>query len=75
MSFQSIRNQYGVPAKRGVKIRFADPLHGVFNCTIKSAKNGRLSVLVDDRRNGYRGRMILHPTWNVEYIQDEGETK
>ena len=25
-------------------------------------------VLVDDRVPGYRGRLLLHPTWQVEYL-------
>jgi len=63
-----IRRAYGVPAKRGGRIRFTDSHGTIFNCTIKSARNGRLRVLVDDRVPGYRGRMDLHPTWQVEYL-------
>jgi hypothetical protein len=53
MSLDYIRRTYGVPA----------------NCTIKSARGAHLRVLVDDRVPGYRGRLLLHPTWQVEYIK------
>jgi len=68
MGLEYIRKRYGVPAKRGGRIKYTEPAGGVLYCTIKSSKNGRLSVLVDDRVDGYRGRLILHPTWNIEYI-------
>ncbi len=34
-----------------------------------------MKVLVDDRVPGYRGRMKLHPTWNIEYVAEEGNAK
>jgi hypothetical protein len=69
MSMQHIRDAYGVPAKRGGRLIYTDCAGVKFYCTIKSAtQSGHLRVLVDDRVDGYRGRIKLHPTWNVEYI-------
>ncbi|MDO8728545.1 MAG: hypothetical protein Q7K26_01490 [bacterium] len=69
MSIEYIRKTYGVPAKIGGRVKFIDDRGTNFFCTIKSALNGRLRVLVDDRVPNYRGRMILHPTYNVEYLK------
>lgn len=71
MSMATIRKQYGVPAMRGGRVCFTDTEGHKFFCTIKSARDGHLRVLVDDRVPGYRGRMLLHPTWNVEYLKGE----
>jgi len=69
MSLEYIRKTYKVPARRGGRIVYTDSDGTKFYCTIKSATgNGCLSVLVDDRVKGYRGRMKLHPTFNIEYL-------
>lgn len=68
MSIEYIRKTYGVPAKIGGRVKFTDERGTKFHCTIKSTLNGRLRVLVDDRVPNYRGRLILHPTFNVEYL-------
>jgi hypothetical protein len=52
-----VRRFYGVPAKRGGRIRF-DGVEG----TITSATH-HLRARMDDGR-----RVILHPTWRVEYL-------
>lgn len=70
MSLQYIRKTYSVPAKRGMRIRYTDGAGVVWNGAITSAKGPHLRVLVDDRVPGYRGRLILHPTDSIEYIQD-----
>lgn len=69
MSLPYIRRTYSVPAKRGMRVRYTDGGGVVWNGTIKSAKGPHLRVLVDDRVPGYRGRLILHPTDKLEYIQ------
>lgn len=67
MGLPYIRKTYGVPAKRGGRVRFTDSDGVVWNGRITSASGQYLLVLVDDRVPGYRGRLRLHPTWNVEY--------
>lgn len=57
MSMQWIRLNYGVPAKRGGRIRFFGA-----EGTIASATH-HLRVRMDDGR-----RVLLHPTWEVEYL-------
>jgi len=68
VSLKYIRKAYNAPAYRGARIRYTDEQGTIFNGRITSAKSGRLRVLVDDRVEGYWGRMILHPTWHVEYL-------
>lgn len=69
MSMDDIRNTYGVPAKRGMRVRYTDQSGAIWNGRITSARNQYLRVLVDDRVDGYRGRLLLHPTWRVEYLK------
>lgn len=69
MSLPYIRRTYGVPASRGMRVRYTDGAGVIWNGTITSAKGPHLRVLVDDRVPGYRGRLILHPTDNIEYIK------
>lgn len=71
MSLEYIRKAYGVPAKRGGRIKYADDDGCVFFGTITSARSGYLRVLVDDRVSGYRRSLILHPTWHVEYLKED----
>ena len=68
MSLKYIRKSYNVPAYRGRRVRYTDERGAIFNGRITSARGGRLRVLVDDRVPGYRGRLILHPTWHIEYL-------
>jgi hypothetical protein len=73
MGMEYIRKTYGVPAKRGGRVRFWGGGWRESFGRITSARNGKLRVLVDDRVPGYRGRVILHPTWNIEYLEQEKE--
>jgi len=68
MSMEYIRKTYGVPAKRGGRVHFVDGHGEGWDGTIKSARNGKLRVLPDDRVPGCRTRLHLHPTWNVTYL-------
>lgn len=58
MTMQYVRDYYGVPAKRGGRVRFEGRSEG----TILSATH-RLHVRFDDGTVGW-----LHPTWEVEYL-------
>ena len=64
-----IRNYYGVPAKRGGRVRYTGGLQGGVLVgarlgTIKSAHGGYLMILLD----GDKYARTFHPTWNLEYI-------
>ena len=72
MTLEYIRRAYEVPARRGGRVRYTNGQGVVLNCTIKSAKGSHLIVAVDDKANGQRNRMKLHPTWQVEYVQETG---
>jgi hypothetical protein len=67
-AMEYIRRTYNVPAKRGARVRFIDECGTEWTGRITSARSGRLRVLPDDRVQGCRTRLILHPTWNVEYL-------
>lgn len=69
MTMKYIRDTYGVPAQRGGRVIYTGSDGVAVRCVIKSAmSSGHLSVLSDDKLPGCRGRMRLHPTWNVEYL-------
>lgn len=70
MSMAYIRQYYGVPAKRGARVRFTWPTwvrrHGAEGSvgTIVAAKNQYLRVRFDADPTRI---FTLHPTWEVEY--------
>jgi hypothetical protein len=57
------RKWYGVPAKRGGRIAYTGSGKRELG-TICSAKNCRLNV----RLAGMKSTVILHPTWEIEYL-------
>jgi hypothetical protein len=64
MSFEYVRKAYGVPAKRGGKVRFF--FAGKWNTgTIKSATH-MLRIAPDEYP---RNRLIFHPD-DVEYVKE-----
>ncbi|MFB6392585.1 hypothetical protein [Polymorphospora lycopeni] len=58
MSMQYIRNYYGVPAKRGMRV-VADGKPGVITGTIAASLRIRL--------DGEKHSAPWHPTWRIEY--------
>jgi hypothetical protein len=67
MTFACIRKQYGVPARRGTRIRFSGradspPIEG----TITSAAGAYLRVHYDGESR--LRRHYLHPSWEIEYL-------
>lgn len=75
MSLDYIRRTYNVTAKRGMRVRYTDESGGIWNGRITSAPGAHLRILVDDRVDGYRRRLILHPTYNVEYMPSNVELR
>lgn len=68
MSMKYIREAYGVPAKRGRLVRvYKKDQYGAWQCLTE----GRItSACCHIRVNG----RPYHPTWNVVYLDDGGET-
>ena len=64
MSMAYIRGAYCVPAKRGGMIEFTDSNGSKWRGRILSSRNSRLRVQLD----GLKEVSILHPTWNVVYL-------
>lgn len=68
MSLAYIRDTYGVPAKRGGRVRYtggSKPMLG----TITGATGGHLDIRLDDVRYA----TPFHPTWELEYLPTPGD--
>jgi hypothetical protein len=70
MSLSYIAKAYGVPAKRGQRVRYtgdkgpkAQPREG----TITAAEGAHLRIRMD----GDSFSQPYHPTWELEYITDQ----
>jgi len=66
-NMKDIRRWYGVPAKRGWRVRYNGPL-GAREGTIRSARHGYLRILLD----GYKHTGTFHPAWKLEYLDEAG---
>lgn len=66
MTFRYIRDTYGVPAARGVRV-LVNEIPG----TITGSSGARIRVKFDSEE---RAR-LCHPTWEVEYLTQEEELK
>lgn len=58
MSMEYIRQHYGIPAKRGLRIKFCG-----HPATITGSEDARLRIRID----GDDRSVIVHPTWRIEY--------
>lgn len=71
MSLDYIAKSYGVPAKKGQRIRFT--FRGDRLGTVLGARGSNLKIRLDgDKHYG-----LYHPTWELEYLsvgQPEGES-
>lgn len=65
MSLDYIRKTYGVPAKRGARIRFTPSKHETTEGVIVGARDQYLRVRFD---NSPTRIATLHPTWEVTYL-------
>jgi hypothetical protein len=66
MGIAWIRKSYGVPAYRGGRVEYTGGKGSVFG-TIAGANGQYLSVRFDGRKRP----AILHPTWNVRYLDKD----
>lgn len=65
MSMDYIRRAYGVPAKRGMRLRFKDSIGGDREGTIVGSRAQYLRVRLD----GENWTRMVHPTWPIEYLK------
>lgn len=76
MSIPYVRKYYGVPAKRGGRVRYMGEVAmgtgGPIEGRITSA-TAHLHVRPDEPEKWSR-LIILHPTWEVDYLNEAGET-
>lgn len=63
MSFEYIRKNYGVPAKRGGRIEYTGDNKSKLG-TITAAKGAHLLIRIDGERRSGR----YHPTWKLRYL-------
>ena len=68
MSMEYIRTAYGVPARRGGRVKFTCGDAGTMG-TITGARGHYLRIRLD----GHKRAMSYHPTWQIEYMQPNVE--
>jgi hypothetical protein len=64
MSFEWIREYYGVPAKRGARVKYTGVAGKPQLGSITSASGGHINVRID----GDALPRPFHPTWEIEYL-------
>ncbi|MCP4304688.1 MAG: hypothetical protein GY788_07395 [bacterium] len=68
MGMKYIRDTYGVPAKRGMRVRYNPPNDEPREGRIVGSEGARLRIQLDPRRNMRQVPTIHHPTWCLEYL-------
>lgn len=71
MSMDSIRKRYGVPARRGGRVRYMVRAGVYREGRITSADGDRLVIVIDGDKRGHR----YHPTWHMEYLPSLAEAE
>lgn len=64
MTMKYIRDYYGVPAKRGVRVKYAASDGEEFEGVITGSKDAHLRVRFPNTNHSW----IMHPTWHIEYL-------
>ena len=67
MSMAYIRSTYGVPAKRGARVRHTT-LGGMVILGRITSADYRLRVTLDEPIKGFPMKVYLHPAWRIEYL-------
>jgi len=63
---QWVRDSYGVPAKRGGRVRYTGDQSPQLG-TITGTRHGSLRIRLD----GEKRSVPFHPTWELEYLTEE----
>lgn len=69
MSMSYIRKHYGVPAKRGMRVRYTGDIGPAHVGTIVGSRGAYLRVCFPTFMCG--GVYSFHPTWELEYLPEE----
>lgn len=64
MAMEYIRKSYGVPAKRGMRVRYTGHHSGPKEGRITRSRGPYLLILLD----GEKFSKPYHPTWEIEYL-------
>lgn len=67
MGLRYIRDTYGVPAKRGARVKYSGLVYG----TITSVCGARIRIRLD----GDTFSLPFHPTYSLEYLAAKEEGK
>lgn len=68
MGMQQIRESRGVPAKRGMRVRYTGAKDGDKLGTITTARGGYVQIRLDGEKHVHS----YHPTWELDYLDDSG---
>jgi hypothetical protein len=68
MGMKYIRDTYGVPAKRGMRVDFVQFTGETVSGTITGTYCAHLVV----KHGGEKRPFYYHPTWNISYYDDMG---
>jgi hypothetical protein len=63
---QRICDMYGVPAKRGGRVRYSGPFGDTREGTITGSTSTQMYLRI--RLDGERLSLPFHPTWGLEYL-------
>jgi hypothetical protein len=65
VSFDWIRKNYGVPAKKGGRVEYTGDAAGAPKLgTITGAEGGHVMIKLDGQKNS----LPYHPTWELRYL-------
>lgn len=73
MSMQYIRDTYGVPAKRGMRVEYAKEGHQPWQGMITSAHGAYLRIRRDGDARAYPAE--FHPEWDLTYLGGVGNAE
>jgi len=68
MSMKYIRDTYGVPAKRGGRVRYSPPGHEPREGRIVGSDGAYLRIRLDPHPGMVQHPTQHHPTWCMEYL-------
>lgn len=69
MSMQTLRNLYGPQIKRGARIRYTGEFGQAHEGVIVGTRGAYIRVRIETLHRG--GIYTLHPTWQIEYLEDD----
>ena len=66
-----IRKQYGVPIRRGGRVKYTGEGYARYGTVVSAKEDNRIQVRLD----GENKARLFHPTWKLEYLKGDSEGK